>query len=73
MSDNWPEGIQFPDYKYLFKPNRVLTHEEWDEILKIFFKNKLFDEKFYDTLPDNVKEHFIEREELKEKNKNDKS
>lgn len=53
------------DYPYIFKPDRILSLEELNAIIFYIFAQKVYDQKFYDRLPEELKEFFIEREKEK--------
>ena len=53
------------DYPYTFQPDRILSLEELNAIIFIMFSQKVYDENFYERLPEELKEFFIKREEKK--------
>ena len=55
MNQNWSK---FP---YEYKPKRNLKVKEISQLLEHLFSLKVFPQEFYDTLPENLKEHFSER------------
>lgn len=57
------------DYPYIFKPERNLNVEELNAIIMYMFSQRVYDQKFYDRLPKELKEFFVEREtDKKERN-----
>ncbi len=55
------------DYPYKFDPKRNMNINELNAIIKYMFSQKVYDQKFYDGLPEELKEFFVEKEPPKEK------
>ncbi len=53
------------DFPYVFQPDRILNLEELNAIMYVMFAQKVYDENFYDRLPEELKEFFVKREEEK--------
>ena len=53
------------DFPYIFQPDRILSLEEINAIMFIMFAQKVYDQNFYDRLPEELKEFFVKREETK--------
>ena len=53
------------DFPYIFQPDRILNLEELNAIMYVMFAQKVYDEQFYDRLPEELKEFFVKREEEK--------
>ncbi len=51
------------DFPYIFKPDRILSLEELNAIVYVMFAQKVYDENFYERLPEELKEFFVKREE----------
>lgn len=59
MKNNlWPDWEENP---WIFKPSRELTLEEINMLLTLFFGNKVFSNQAYNEIPENLKEHFVNR------------
>lgn len=53
------------DFPYVFQPERNLSIEELNAIIKYMFSQRVYDQNFYDGLSKELQEFFIEREEKK--------
>jgi len=62
MSD-FGQNLWWKDHPYVFRPKRDLTLPEVNMLLKEILKMKAWDEESYENLPDELKEHFEERED----------
>jgi len=53
------------DYPYTFQPDRILSLEELNAIINVMFAQKVYDEAFFERLPEELKGFFVKREEEK--------
>jgi len=58
------EKKTWADYPYEFKPTKSLTTKEITMLLHHLFGMKGFPKDFIDGLPDEIKQHFNERENI---------
>lgn len=62
MSYNKLYSDVWEDFPYIFRPDRILSLEELNAIIIYMFAQKVYDQKFYDRLPEELKEFFVEHE-----------